>query len=118
MLPFPLSYVGPLRRPVAPLGNEHIAHRLGGISLGGHDVISGFGEILDPARVVEIEMGENDVPHITDRKAGSLNLMQCGLAQAEADVGQAAHEFAQARVRLGRSRSTERRKVYPRALPD
>ena len=34
------------------------------MAFSGHHVDAGLGEVFDPAGVIEIEVGENDVPHV------------------------------------------------------
>jgi hypothetical protein len=60
----------------------------------------GLGEILQPAGVVEIEMGEHDVAHVARREAPAPHLLQGRIAVFELDPVHVNEERAQAPVRI------------------
>src|SRR4051794_28079866 len=58
----PVTDIVPLRRPIAPLRDEAAAHALCSDALDIHHVHAGVREILETSGMVEIEVGEDDVP--------------------------------------------------------
>jgi hypothetical protein len=65
----------PLAGPVAAAGDRAVG-LLGRARLRAHDVHRRFGEILDSAGMVEVEMGEHDVANVARREAEALDLKQ------------------------------------------
>ena len=49
------------------------------ITLGFHHVDAGFRKVLEPAGMIEIEMGQHDVPHVLSGESERLDLAQRGV---------------------------------------
>jgi hypothetical protein len=66
-------------------------------------VDDGFGEIFEPARMIEIEMGKDDVTDVPGAEAQCLDLPYRGFLLAQLDVEHRAHRPGNARMRTAMS---------------
>src|SRR4051812_45507915 len=69
----PGGLTGPLLWSIASLV-ERRAARHGGVPLAGQQVHAGPGKVVEPARVIEVEVCEDDVADIPRIEAAALNL--------------------------------------------
>src|SRR5690554_3724912 len=94
----PVPHIVPLTGAVAARCNEAPPLFLSRLALGLHDVNAGVGEVLNPARVVEVQVGEHDVAYVARGIAKRLYLVQRRLLHPETDVEQGAEEATETRV--------------------
>jgi hypothetical protein len=95
----PVAHLVPLLGTIAPPPDEAVA-ALRGFRLRLQHVHGGLGEILQAARMVEIQMGQHDVAHVPGREAPGRHLRQGGVAVLEPDPVHVDEERAQAPVRV------------------
>ena len=95
----PLLMRGPLLRPEA-LAVQPGALLLGVLALGGHHVHARVGEIVQPAGMVEIEVGHHDVANVARVEAHALDLADRGHLLAEIRCDQAEEEAREPAVRI------------------
>src|SRR5690625_670498 len=81
----PVPHAVPLHGAVAAPGNEALALPFRRLALRFHDMDARLREVLDAAGVVEIQVSEKDVAHVSGRIAERLDLMQRRILYPEAD---------------------------------
>ena len=96
----PVTNAVPLGRAVPALRDEATAHSLGGLALHVHHMHACMGEILEAARMIEIEVREDDVADVAWGISERFDLVQRSLAHPEADVQHAAEQKAQPWMRV------------------
>src|SRR3546814_9150267 len=70
-----------------------------GIMLGAQQMNRGVGKILDPARVIEIQMCQHDVAHVGGMEPERLELAQRRFLLAQLDAMKHAEEWIEAYLR-------------------
>src|SRR5690606_35287492 len=96
----PVRAGAPLLRP-EPLAVEPGLLRRGIVALGPHQVHGCPREVVEPSRVIEVEVRENDVAHVARRKTERLDLADRGHLLAEIRLEQGDEEATQPRPRRG-----------------
>ncbi len=97
----PLAHRVDLDRPVAFAHHEAAALGAEGVVLHAGEVDLGLRKILDPARVVEVQVGDHDVADVPRRMAERLHLAQRCLTLVQADVQHGREGAAEPRKRSG-----------------
>ncbi len=81
------------------MGNDEASRVLRAVNLGLHYLHRPFREILQAACVVEIEVGEHDVAHVSGGKSELLNSIDRGVFSIELNAVEMNKKRADARIR-------------------